>query len=208
MNKKGIDFTPSFAFGLLLGIAMLIVGISFLWAIFQKVQMSNQNSFGELVEKISNLKSGEDVFLRYKLVDRKLDSKSSIRSVIGFDKGQDNFVVRLDRGTYIFGDLAFEIVGNEININYKRPAECNIDHACICSCIKDCTEEVSCFSFKDIEKIDGKSYFEDIGFLESIQIDSDPTFVIPPPEFIKVDKRDESILLRIKRERKTIFINS
>lgn len=213
MNKKGIDMTPAFAFGLILGIIAVVVGVSFLWAIFKNVsKIDEQDYFQELKEKIFSLKDGEESFLQYKHITGDLDKNSlvnsPVKSVIGFDKGQNSYSLRLEKGTWTFRDLDFKMTDSEIIIDYKRPNVCSEDSACICVCYVECDEKSICFNLEGIEKIEGPDFYRPLSFLQYKKVDDNPTFVIPAPEFTIMEKRYDRILLRIRRDGEAIFINS
>ena len=69
MNKRGIDFTPSFLFGLILGIIFLIIGILFLRSIYSGAKETvEKDPIQELKGKITSLEDGEDSFMTYKIL--------------------------------------------------------------------------------------------------------------------------------------------
>ena len=98
MNKRGIDFTPSFLFGLILGIAFLMIGLLALkqctMAAYGEVK---QTIFDELNQKISELEDGEETSVQYRVKylkevpnNQKNVLNAILITIVGFDKGQDS----------------------------------------------------------------------------------------------------------------------
>ncbi len=200
MNKRGIDITPSVLLGLLIGAVLVIGGLYFLWQIFFTGGMETEtDSFTELKEKISKLEDGKDGFIQFK-------STEDGKEVIGFDKSQEKFEARLKTPSRRFREPEFgQYVtepGKEVTFTYTKPDACGKESACLCSCSNGCSEQISCYSIERIENIEGKTHYEEIfsGY-EVVSLSDNNTFLLPM-------KNGRRILLTIKREKETIFINS
>lgn len=202
MDNKGtsITMTPAVLLGLLIGVAILIIGLLFLRAIFFK-QNVNKNDFDELTSKLLRLNDGEDTFVQYETTGT---GKGSL-SVVGFDKGQNKVELKFKSKEEKVRDFEtgamITVPGSIINVEYVRPSSCSIHYACLCSCVNKCEEKISCVSFKGIEKIEGSNNFNEFNGWEIIENDRENTFIIPPAD-------NKRLLLHIKREKESIFINS
>jgi len=186
MNKRGIDFTPSFAFGLLLGIAALIIGLTFLWSLYAQFTQQEKNSFQELRERMQTLKDGDDSIFRYIPDDTWAPDEEvwDLRnSIIGFDYDQQTFEIK---------------TGPWSRYQYEKPPQCGSDYACLCSCAKRCQERYTCFPLQDIKKIDGTVYSKDVQVAVSFVLGDTHTFLIPPPV-------RSPFILRVYREQDIIY---
>ncbi len=201
MNTRAIDFTPSFAFGLILGIVALFIGLSFLWSIYQNFTEETKNSFDELKEKIVSLRDGKDSFMTYTMEGTGEKSKT----VIGFDKGQELFEIQLRTSLGTTRDPEtgerLSVPSKSLTFTYSLPSQCKKESACLCSCVKECTQDVSCISLSDIEKIEGSTYLKEFNNWETIRSTDEHTFVLPP------GPKGTKLFFRIVRDGKTIYIN-
>src|SRR3989344_7650988 len=81
MNRRGITISPEFLLGLLLGIAMLGIGLWFLSVLIGSADKeSKTDSYKELLAKLNDIKDGESFTMTYET-----DQNSF---VIGYDLDQ------------------------------------------------------------------------------------------------------------------------
>ena len=205
MNKRGITISPEFLLGLLLGIAMLGIGIWFLGVLVGPATKEvKTDSYTELLAKLNDIKDGESFTMTYKTDPNGF--------VIGYDLEQTEAFFKTTKRLNIPSEssgfpltVAVLLVGTDsYKETLKKPIRCGEDkYACICLCPDDqcATEERNCHSLKEFEKIDGPNFIEILLNNEVLETDNYKTFFIPPVD-------GKSVLLNVRKEGKTIFINS
>ena len=216
MNKKGIP-SLNFLLGLVLGIFAVVMGVLFLYRIYGNLDTGTySDSYEELKQRISKSKDGDEIFIQYEVKD------NGVLDIIGFDKDQEDFEIEVKTSEIFTKDEIGALVTlppQDITFKYKRPLQCGKDSACLCTCKDECTKETSCVVINGVEKIEGKDHFDNFVRWSSTDTNN-PTFIIPA--YYTTDPRDkapiknvisgnvinEKIFLNIKRDGKTIFINS
>ena len=132
--------------------------------------------------------------------------------VIGWDKAQTQakFTLRAQGASPLFmlAMIQFSFGSNSRTskeLTLERSPQCGNmgETACICACPDNkCKESGSlCPSLDDIEKIEGSHFIDIVTDADVIETDSHNTFFIPEIE-------GKEVLLSVRREGKTIFINS
>ena len=204
MNRKGIP-SLSFLLGLLIGGVAFIVALLFLSKLYGNYQLQRDNdvNFIQLVDKLRKLEDGESFIVKY--------PTSSDKYVIGWDKAQTEakFTLKASGGSPLFmlAMIPFSFGGRQTSreLILQRSSQCGNmgETACICNCPDNkCKESGSlCPSLDNIEKIEGSHFIDIVTDADVVETDPYNTFFIP-------EANGKEVLLSIRREGKTIFINS
>ena len=211
MNKKGVP-SLNFLLGLILGLFAVVMGVLFLYRIYGNFETNGaySDSYDELRAKIIRLEDGNSFVMSYK------PSKNNF--VVGFDKDQREakFVFSgedVARGSADTSGIPTTIAmipiffGGERTktLIIEKPPNCGGGkNACICRCndIECVTGETrNCVNLEGIEKVDGPHFIGIVTESKVLQTDEYKTFFIPETE-------GKSIILNVRKDGKTIFINS
>ena len=209
MNKKGIP-SLNFLLGLVLGIFAVVMGVLFLYRIYGNLDTGTySNSYEELRAKIMKIEDGRSFVMSYK------PSKNDF--VIGFDKDQKEakFVfsgedVTSESTTIVvpitIAMIPVFIVGERTKtLIIEKPPNCGGGkNACLCrwNNVEGIIGETrNCANLEGIEKVEGPHFIGIVTESKVLKTDEYKTFFIPETE-------GKNIILNVRKEGKTIFINS